>query len=58
MNNFALFCRNATDSQLLAILEKEEKGRHIDSDRESDYRDAREEAIRRGISLDLMPEMR
>lgn len=43
---FAAFCRQATDSQLLAIHEKEKAAR-----RQAYARLAQEEAARRGLSL-------
>ncbi len=49
--DFKLFCRNATDSQLEAILEKEWEGKKYDEDRESDYEDAVSEAERRGWTV-------
>lgn len=51
MGSFQQFCRNATDAQLLAILEREREGASRDPDRESDYRDARQECVRRGLEI-------
>lgn len=49
--DFAGFCRQATDSQLRAILQKEWEGRQRDPDRRADYRRAVVEANRRGWSV-------
>ena len=46
LEEFAAFCRQATDSQLLAIHEKEQTAR-----RQAYARLAKEEAARRGLSL-------
>lgn len=53
MSDFSAYCRTLTNAQLLAVLEREDEGRTRDADRESDYQDAREECIRRGLEPDL-----
>ena len=51
MSDFREYCRNLTDDQLLNVIDKERAGMETDPDREADYRDAREEAIARGLIL-------
>lgn len=51
-SNFRLFCRGATDRQLLNIIRKEFEGKGRDSSRESDYEAACAEAESRGMRVD------
>lgn len=48
-SDFRTYCRQLTDSQVLAVVQKENEGRIRDRDREADYRDAVAEAVDRGI---------
>lgn len=49
MSDFALYCQNLTDSQVLAVLEKEDHARKRDENREVDFQDVRTEAIKREL---------
>jgi hypothetical protein len=49
--DFRLFCRQATDRQLCAIVEREYWGRIRDPDRQRDYEDALREAVERGLEV-------
>lgn len=49
VTDFAAYCATLTDAQVMEVLRRERDGMARDPDRGPDYRDARAEAVKRGL---------